>query len=85
LSCLDQDVGPSALVCDEVPAEILPEVGPNGGIHTETDPKGCDRVEANFTRCNPAEADPNGCNPAEAEPNGCDRAPVVDRIVDEDE
>jgi hypothetical protein len=72
---LDQDAGPSALVCDKVPAEILPEVGPNGGIHAETDLEGCDRVEADPTRCNPTEADPNGC----------DRAPVVDHIVDEDE
>jgi hypothetical protein len=36
LSCLDQCVGPSASVHDEVPVEVLPEV----------DAKGCDRVQA---------------------------------------
>jgi hypothetical protein len=36
LSCLDQGVGPSAPVHDEVPAEVLPEV----------DAKGCDRAQA---------------------------------------
>jgi hypothetical protein len=35
LSCLDQGVGPSAPVRDEVPAEVLPEV----------DAKGCDRAQ----------------------------------------
>jgi hypothetical protein len=35
LSCLDQGAGPSALVHDEVPIEILPEV----------DAKGCDRAQ----------------------------------------
>jgi hypothetical protein len=35
LSCLDQGVGPSASVRDEVPAEVLPEV----------DAKGCDRAQ----------------------------------------
>jgi hypothetical protein len=55
LSCLDQDVGPSAPVCDEVPAEVLPEVDPNGGVHVEIDPNGCNR----------AEVEPNGCIRAE--------------------
>jgi hypothetical protein len=36
LSCLDQGAGPSALIRDEVPAEVLPEV----------DAKGCDRAPA---------------------------------------
>jgi hypothetical protein len=36
LSCLDQGAGPSALVRDEVPAEVLPEV----------DVKGCDHAQA---------------------------------------
>jgi hypothetical protein len=36
LSCLDQGAGPSALVHDEVPAEVLPEV----------DAQGCDRAQA---------------------------------------
>jgi hypothetical protein len=44
LSCLDQDAGPSAPVCYEVPAEVLPEVDHNGGVHVEVDPNGCDRV-----------------------------------------
>jgi hypothetical protein len=71
LSCLDQDAGPSAPVCDEVPAEVLPEVDPNGGVHVEVEPNGCDRVEVN----------PNGCSRAEVDPNGCDRAPVVVRFL----
>jgi hypothetical protein len=52
LSCLDQDAGPSAPVCDEVPAEVPSEVDPNGGIHVEVEPNGCNRVEA----------EPNGCD-----------------------
>jgi hypothetical protein len=32
LSCLDQDAGPSAPVCEEVPAEVFTEVDPNGGV-----------------------------------------------------
>jgi hypothetical protein len=36
LSCLDQGAGPSAPICDEVLAEVLPEV----------DAKGCDRAPA---------------------------------------
>jgi hypothetical protein len=36
LSCLDQGAGPSAPVCDEVPAEVHPEV----------DAKGCDHAPA---------------------------------------
>jgi hypothetical protein len=95
LSCLDQDASPSAPVCDEVPAEVFPEVDPNGGVHVEADPNGCDRAEdepngcnpaeAEPNGCNPAEADPNGCNPAEADPNGCNHAPAIVRIFDEDE
>jgi hypothetical protein len=75
LSCLDQDAGPSALACDEVPAEVLPEVDPNGCVHAEVDPNGCDRPEV----------DPNACDRPEVEPNGCDRAPAIVRIFDEDE
>jgi hypothetical protein len=40
LSCLDQDAGPSAPVCEEVPVEVLPEVDPNGGVHVEADSMG---------------------------------------------
>ena len=36
LSCLDQDVGPSVPVPDDVPVEVIPEV----------DAKGCDRAQA---------------------------------------
>jgi hypothetical protein len=75
LSCLDQDAGPSAPVCEEVPSEVLPEVDPNGGVHVEAEPNGCDR----------APADPNGCDLVEADPNGCDRAPSIVRIFDEEE
>jgi hypothetical protein len=46
LSCLDQDVGPSTPVCDEVPAEVLPEVDRNGGVHVEVDPNGCNLAES---------------------------------------
>jgi hypothetical protein len=72
LSCLDQDTGPSTPVCEEVPAEILTEVDPNGGVPVEADPNGCDRAPADPNVCNLIEADPNGCNLAPAEPNGCD-------------
>jgi hypothetical protein len=95
LSCLDQDAGPSAPVCDEVPAEVFPEVDPNGGVHVEAktngcdlveaDPNGCNRTEIDPNGCNHAEVEPNGCNCVETEPNGCDRAPTVVCIFDEDE
>jgi hypothetical protein len=51
LSCLDQDAGPSALARDEVPAEVLPEVDPNGCVLPEVEPNGCVLPEV----------DPNGC------------------------
>jgi hypothetical protein len=73
LSCLDQDAGPSASVCEEVPAEVLSEVDPNGGVHVEADPNGCDLVEADPIPCDLLEADPNGCDRVEADPNGCGR------------
>jgi hypothetical protein len=73
LSCLDQDASPSASVCEEVPAEVLTEVDPNGGVHVEADPNGCDLVEIDLNGCNRAKADPNGCHRPEADPNGCDR------------
>ena len=52
VSCLDQDAGPSAPVCEEVLIEVFTEVDPNGGVPVEADPNGCD----------PVEIDPNGCN-----------------------
>jgi hypothetical protein len=75
LSCLDQDVGPSAPARDEVPAEVLPEVDPNGCVLPEVDPNGCVLPEV----------DPNGCILPKVEPNGCDRAPAVVCIFDEDQ
>jgi hypothetical protein len=69
---LDQDASPSAPVCEEVPAEVLTEVDPNGGVPVEADPNGCDRAPADSNGCDLVEADPNGCNRAPAEPNGCD-------------
>jgi hypothetical protein len=66
LSCLDRDAGPSAPVCEEVPAEVFTEVDPTGGVSVEADPNGCDR----------APADPNGCDPVETEPIRCNLAPT---------
>jgi hypothetical protein len=74
---LDHGVGPSAPVCDEVPAEVLPKVDPNGCAHAEVDPNGCDRLEVEPNGCDRVVVDPNGCDRLEVEPNGCDRA-VVD-------
>jgi hypothetical protein len=95
LSCLDQDAGPSAPVCEEIPTEVFTEVDPTSGVPAEVDPNGCDHelidpngcdpVEAEPNGCDPVEVDPNGCDPVEAEPNGCDPAPSFVRIFDEDE
>jgi hypothetical protein len=85
LSCLDQDAGPSAPVCEEVPTEVITKADPNGGVSVEADPKGCDHAPADPNECNRVEADPNGCDRAEAEPNGCNRAPTIVHIFDEDE
>jgi hypothetical protein len=82
LSCLDQDADPSTPICDEVSAEVLSEVDPNGGIHVEVDPSGCNRAEVDPNGCNRAEVDPNGCNRAKVDPNGCDCAPTVVHIFD---
>jgi hypothetical protein len=70
VSCLNQDVGPSALAAEEVPVEIFTVDDPNGCYPTVADPNGC----------NLDDAEPNGCNPARADHNGC-----VVRIIDEDE
>jgi hypothetical protein len=95
LSCLDQDAGPSAPVCEEVPMEVFTKVDPTGGVPAGVDPNGCDcaptgpneciRAPADPNGCDPIEADPNGCDPVEADPNGCDLAPSFFRIFDEDE
>jgi hypothetical protein len=78
-------VGPSALACDEVPAEVLPEIDPHGGVHAEADPTGFNPAEIGPNGCDRTEVYPNGCGRAEVDPSGCDRAPAVVRIVDEDE
>jgi hypothetical protein len=85
LSSLDYGAGPSARVCDEVLAEVLPEVDPNGCAHAEVDPNGCVHAEVDPNGCDRLEVDPNGCDcPAEFDSNGCDRALVVVRIFVED-
>jgi hypothetical protein len=71
LSCLDQDAGPSAPVCEEVPAEVFTKVDPNDGVPIEPDPNGCDRAPTDPNECIRAPADPNGCDPVETDPNGC--------------
>jgi hypothetical protein len=71
LSCLDQDAGPSAPVCEEVPTEVFTEVDPNGGVPVEADPNGCDRAPTDPNECIRASANPNGCDPIETDPNGC--------------
>jgi hypothetical protein len=85
LSYLDQDAGPSAPACDEVPTEVLPEVDPNDCVHVDVDPNGCDRPEVDPNGCDRPGVDPNGCDRLEVDPNGCDRAPAVVCIFDEDE
>jgi hypothetical protein len=75
LSCLDQDAGPSAPARDEVPAEVLPEVDPNGCVLPKVDPNGCVLPEV----------EPNGCVLPKVDPNGCDHAPTVVCIFDEDD
>jgi hypothetical protein len=85
LSCLDQDAGPSAPACEEVPVEVFTIVNPTGGVPAEVEPNGCDHAPTDPNGCNPAEADPNGCNPVAVEPNGCDPAPSFVRIFDGDE
>jgi hypothetical protein len=75
VSCLDQDVGPSAPAAKGVPVELFTGAEPNGCDPADVDPNGCD----------PADADPNGCDPARADPNGCDPVPFIVRIVDEDD
>jgi hypothetical protein len=70
VSCLNQDVDPSAPAAEEVPMEIFTVAEPNGCDPADADPNGCDLDDA----------DPNGCNLARADPNGC-----VGRIIDEDE
>jgi hypothetical protein len=76
LSCLDQDAGPSAPVCEEVPADVFTEVDPTGGVPIEAGPNLCDRAPTDPIGCDPIETDPNGCNLAPTDPNECIRAPA---------
>jgi hypothetical protein len=85
LSCLDQDAGPSAPACEEVPTEVFTGVDPTGGVSAKVEPNGCDHAPTDPNGCDPTEADPNGCNPVEAYPNGCDPAPSFVRNFDGDE
>jgi hypothetical protein len=84
VSCLDQNVGPSAPAAEEVPVELFTGADPNGCDPTDPDPIGCDPADAEPNGCDPARAKPNGCDLARAEPNGCDSVPFIVRIVDED-
>jgi hypothetical protein len=90
VSCLNQDVGPSAPATEEVPVELFIRADPNGCDPANADPNGCDLDDADPNGCDPADADPNGCDLDDAEPNGCNPARAdpngcVVRIVDEDE
>jgi hypothetical protein len=85
VSCLDQDVGPSAPAAEEVPVELFTGADPNGCDPADVDPNGCDPARADPNGCDPARADPNGCDPAITDPNGRDPASFIVRIVDEDE
>jgi hypothetical protein len=85
LSSMDHGVGPSALICDEVPAEVLTKVDPKGYAHAEVDPNGCVHTEVDPNGCVHAEVEPNGCDRPVVDPNGCDRAPAVIHIFVEDE
>jgi hypothetical protein len=80
VSCLDQDVGPSAPAAEEVPVPVFAEADPNGCDLTDADPNGCNPTDANPNGCDLDDADPNGCDPSKADPNGCNV-----RITDEDE
>jgi hypothetical protein len=80
LSCLDQDAGPSASICEEVPIEVLTKVDPNGGVHVEADPNECDLVEVDPNPCDLPEVDPNECDRAEADPNGCAVQKLTHRV-----
>jgi hypothetical protein len=80
VSCLNQDIGPSAPVVEEVPVKLFTGADPNGCDLDDADPNGCNPADADPNGCDLDDADPNGCNPASADPNGC-----VVRIIDEDE
>jgi hypothetical protein len=85
VSCLDQDVGPSAPAVEEVPVELFTGADPNGCDPADAELNGCDPARVEPNGCDPADADPNGCDPTRADPNGCVPVPFIVRIVDEDE
>jgi hypothetical protein len=90
VSCLNQDVGPSAPAAEEVPVELFTGADPNGCDPADDDPNGCNPARADPNGCDPADADPNGCDLDDADPNGCNPARAdpngcVVHIVDEDE
>jgi hypothetical protein len=70
VSCLNQDVGPSAPAAGEVPVPTFTEDEPNGCDPIDADPNGCDLDDADPNGCNLDDADPNGCNLDDADPNG---------------
>jgi hypothetical protein len=72
VSCLNQDVGPSAPATGEVP------------VPTFTDPNGCNLDDADPNGCNLDDADPSGCNLDDVDPNGCTSC-NIDEDDDEEE
>jgi hypothetical protein len=89
VSCLNQDVGPSAPAVEEVPVELFTGADPNGCDPADAEPNGCDLDDADLNGCDLDDAYLNGCDPARANPNGCDSARAdpnggIVRIVDED-
>jgi hypothetical protein len=85
VSCLDQNVGPSAPAAEEVPVELFTRADPNGCGPADADPNGCGPSDVDPKGCGSARANPNGCDPARAESNGCDPVPFIVCIIDEDE
>jgi hypothetical protein len=75
VSCLNQDVGPSAPAAGEVPVPFFTEAEPNGCDPTDADPNGCGLDDAV----------PNGCNLIRAEPNGCTVCFICEDEEEEDE
>jgi hypothetical protein len=59
VSCLNQDVVPSAPAAEEVPVELFTGADPNGCDPDDADPNGYDLDDADSNGCNPADTDPN--------------------------
>jgi hypothetical protein len=90
VSCLNQDVGPSAPAVEEVLVPVFAEAEPNGCDPIDVAPNGCDLDDVEPNWCNPAKVDPNGCDLDDVEPNGCNPAKAKPNgctvcIIDEDE